>query len=105
MSAVLNERAHVALDAYVADLTWSPDSTSLAVAGGEGAVVLIEQVAGKPTSRAIGEHGMGVIAVSWQPGGNVFASAGQDGAVVLWDASSGNAVTRIRPGTAWTEHI
>jgi len=24
--AVLTERAHVALDAYVADLAWSPDS-------------------------------------------------------------------------------
>jgi WD40 repeat protein len=105
MSAMLTERAHVALDAYVADLAWSPDSASLAVAGGEGAVVLIEQVVTTPKSRTIGEHGMGVIAVSWQPGGNLFASTGQDGAVVLWDASSGNAAARIRPGIAWTEHI
>jgi WD40 repeat protein len=55
--------------------------------------------------RAIGEHGLGVIAVAWQPGSNVFASTGQDSTVVLWDAASGNAVTRIRPGTAWTEHL
>jgi len=103
--ATLTERTHVALDAYVADLAWSPDSASLAVAGGEGAVVLVEQVASAPKVRAIGEHGMGVIAVAWQPGSNLFASTGQDSAVVLWDASTGNAAARVRPGTAWTEHI
>jgi WD40 repeat protein len=103
--ATLTERAHVALDAYVADLAWSPDSASLAVAGGEGAVVLVEQVAGTPKARVLGEHGMGVIAVAWQPGGNLFASTGQDSAVVLWDASNGNVAARIRPGTSWTEQI
>jgi WD40 repeat protein len=103
--AVLTERAHVALDAYIADLAWSPDGASIAVAGGEGAVVLVEQVASAPKTRVLGEHGMGVIAVAWQPGGNLFASTGQDSAVVLWDASSGNVAARIRPGTAWTEQI
>src|SRR4051812_12929870 len=103
--ATLTERAHVALDAYVADLAWSPDSASLAVAGGEGAVVLVEQVAGAPKARVLGEHGMGVIAVAWQPGGNLFASTGQDSAVVLWDASDGNVAARIRPGASWTEQI
>jgi WD40 repeat protein len=103
--AVLTERAHVALDAYIADLTWSPDGASLAVAGGEGAVVLVEQVPSVPKARVLGEHGMGVIAVAWQPGGNLFASTGQDSAVVLWDAPGGNVVARLRPGTAWTEQI
>jgi WD40 repeat protein len=103
--SVLTERAHVALDAYVADLTWSPDSTSLAVAGGEGAVVLVEQADKTPKARVLGEHGMGVIAVAWQPGGKLFASTGQDSAVVLWDASTGNVAARIRPGMSWTEQI
>ena len=103
--AVLTERANLALDAYVADLTWSPDGNSLAVAGGEGAVVLVEQATTAPKARVLGEHGMGVIAVAWQPGGNLFASTGQDSAVVLWDASGGAAAARIRPGTAWTEQI
>ena len=103
--AVLTERVNIALDAYIADLAWSPDSASLAVAGGEGAVVRVDQVASHPKARAIGEHGMGVIAVAWQPGGSLFASTGQDGAVVLWDGSSGRAVGRMRPGTAWTEQI
>ena len=103
--ATLKEGAQISLDAYVADLAWSPDGASLAVAGGEGAVVRVEQVASAPKARAIGEHGMGVIAVAWQPGGKLFASTGQDSAVVLWDASSGNAVARLRPGTSWTEQI
>ena len=94
--AVLTQRANLALDAYVADLAWSPDSSSLAIAGGEGAVVLVEQIDSAPKSRAIGEHGLGVIAVAWQPGSNRFASTGQDSAVVLWDASSGGATARIR---------
>ncbi|MEJ0036318.1 MAG: WD40 repeat domain-containing protein [Gammaproteobacteria bacterium] len=103
--AVLTERAHVALDAYVADLAWSPDGASLAVAGGEGAVVLVEQIGGSPHARVLGEHGMGVIAVAWQPGGKLFASTGQDSAVVLWDASSGAVAARLRPGMSWTEQI
>jgi WD40 repeat protein len=103
--ATLTERAQVALDAYVADLAWSPDGTSLAVAGGEGAVVLVEQVATAPKPRVLGEHGMGVIAVAWQPGANQFASSGQDSAVVLWDVPSGNVAARFRPGTAWTDQI
>ncbi len=103
--AALTERAHVTLDAYVADLAWSPDGASLAVAGGEGAVVLMEQVTSTPKARVLGEHGMGVIAVAWQPGANRFASSGQDSVVMLWDAPGGNVVARLRPGTAWTEQI
>src|SRR5262245_60192190 len=103
--AVLTEGAHVALDAYVADLAWSPDGASLAIAGGEGAVVLVEQVISAPKPRVLGEHGMGVIAVAWQPGGDLFATSGQDSAVVLWDAAGDNFAARIRPGTSWTEQI
>jgi YD repeat-containing protein len=54
----------------------------------------------------LGEHGMGVIAVKWRPGSsNTLASTGQDSAVVLWDMSTSSAKQRLRPGTAWTEHI
>jgi YD repeat-containing protein len=105
VSATLNEGASIALDAYIVDVSWSSDSRSLAVAGGEGAVVVIDDAAGKPDPRVLGEHGMGVISVAWQPAGNTVASSGQDSAVALWDAASGNALKRLRPGTAWTEHI
>ena len=62
--AVLNEHASVALDTYVVDMAWSHDSKSLAIAGGEGAVALVEDAGGKPKSRVLGEHGMGAIAVA-----------------------------------------
>ncbi len=103
--ASLTERASLALDAYIADLAWSPDGAALAVAGGEGAVVLVNQAATVPEARMLGEHGMGVIAVAWQPGGDLFASTGQDSAVVLWNASSADVAARVRPGTAWTQQI
>ena len=103
--ATLNEGASLALDAYIVDLAWAPDGSSIAVAGGEGAVVLVENVAVPPKARVLGEHGMGVIAVAWQPGGKTIASSGQDSAVALWDSVTGSAIKRVRPGTAWTEHI
>jgi WD40 repeat protein len=103
--ATLNEGASLSLDAYIVDVAWSPDGRSLAVAGGEGAVVLVEDVATKPTSKVLGEHAMGVITVAWQPGGKTIASSGQDSSVALWDAVSGSTLKQMRPGTAWTEHI
>jgi WD40 repeat protein len=103
--AVLTERASVALDAYIVDIAWSHDSRALAVAGGEGAVALVENAADRPQARVLGEHGMGAIAVAWQPRTKVVASSGQDSAVVLWDTASGSALKHLRPGTAWTERL
>jgi WD40 repeat protein len=105
MSGVLTERASVALDTYVVDIAWSPDSRALAVAGGEGAVVLVENVAEQPRAKVMGEHAMGAIAVSWQPGTNIVASSGQDSAVALWDTAQGAEIKRVRPGMGWTERI
>ena len=48
--AVLSERTSVALDTYIVDVAWSPDGTALAVAGGEGAVVLVENMRGQAAS-------------------------------------------------------
>jgi len=109
-TAVLNERAAVSLETYVVDMAWSPDGAALAVAGGEGAVMLVEGIAEKPRHRVLGEHTMGAIAVAWKPGGSVLASSGQDSTVVVWDAAAApggeSAVrARLRPGSAWTDHI
>lgn len=104
-AAVLNERASVALDAYIVDLAWSPDGSSIAVAGGEGAVVLVNDVGTALKAQTLGEHGMGAIAVAWQPAGKTIASSGQDSAVVLWDSATTSEMKRLRPGTAWTEHL
>jgi WD40 repeat protein len=48
---------------------------------------------------------MGALAVAWQPRGDTIASSGQDGALVLWDATTASERMRVRPGTAWTEHL
>jgi WD40 repeat protein len=103
---VLKERASVALDTYIVQLAWAPDSAALVVAGGEGAVIRVDLAAEKPQPRVLGEHGMGVISVAWQSAGRkVIASSGQDGAVALWDATTHAELKRFRPGMAWTEHI
>lgn len=90
-SAVLTERAGVALDTYVVDIAWSHDNRSLAVAGGEGAVVLVADVATKPRHRVLGEHGMGALKVTWHPNSQVLASSGQDGSVALWASGEDSA--------------
>lgn len=103
--ATLTRRAHIALDAYVVDCAWAPDSRSLAVAGGEGAIVLIDNANSNAKVRALGEHAMGALTVAWQPNGNIIASSGQDSTLILWDAATATAQKRLRPGTAWTEHL
>jgi WD40 repeat protein len=105
MSAVLTEGASVALDTYVVDIDWSRDGRALAVAGGEGAVVLVDNLEEKPRAKVLGEHAMGAIAVGWQPGGKLVASSGQDSSVALWDAEQGTEIKRLRPGMGWTERI
>ena len=108
MTAVLDERASVSLDTYVVDIAWSADSNAFAVAGGEGGVVVVDDVLAKPRVRVLGEHAMGAIAVSWRPGSSTVASSGQDSAVVLWDVTATGdaaATKRLRPGMGWTERI
>ena len=68
-SAILERRGSVALDDYVAEVSWSGDSRRLAVAGGEGKVFVLAHDASSITARAVGEHGMGAITVAWQPRG------------------------------------
>jgi WD40 repeat protein len=107
--AFLEPRAQAKLDDYVVDLAWSPDSTAIAVAGGEGQVALGSFGGEALALRTIGEHPMGVLAVAWQPrgarsSGDRFATSGQDGALVLWGAD-GATLRRLRPGVAATEHL
>ncbi|MFZ9651941.1 MAG: WD40 repeat domain-containing protein [Steroidobacteraceae bacterium] len=104
-NALLELRASVALDDYVADIAWSNDARRLAIAGGEGKMFLVEFDAERLRPREIGEHGLGALAVAWQPGGDAFVSSGQDSALVAWDGSSGAVLQRRRPATAWTQHL
>jgi WD40 repeat protein len=96
-------RARIELGDYPVGAAWSPDGAALVIAGGEGAILLLQLDADR-TLRRIGEHPGGALAVAWQKAGNVFASSGQDGAVKLWDARTLAART-IHEGTEWSEHL
>jgi WD40 repeat protein len=101
--ARLRPSARIELGDYPVDAAWSSDGKSLAVAGGEGAVLLLSATAGEPP-RPIGRHEGGVLAVAWQRAGRLFASSGQDGVVLLWDARS-LAATPIHRGKEWSEQL
>lgn len=107
--AFLEPRAQASLDDYVLDLAWSPDSTAIAIAGGEGRVALAAFTGDALSLRTVGEHAMGTLAVAWQPrgargGGDRFATSGQDAALVLW-STTGEPIKRLRPAVAATEHL
>jgi WD40 repeat protein len=105
--ALLEPRASVVLDDYVADLAWSPDGLRLAIAGGEGRVFLATHspAAKSLAARQLGDHGMGALAVAWQPKGETVVTSGQDNAIAFWDGVSGDERRRLRPAMAWTEHL
>lgn len=100
-TAILERRESVALDDYVVDISWSPDARRVAVAGGEGKVILLSHDGSSLTAKIAGEHGMGAIAVAWQPRGAQFVSSGQDSRVVLYDAD-GRRLAEQRPSMSWS---
>ena len=99
----LRPHERIELGDYPVDAAWSADGRSLAVAGGEGAVLLLSCVSAE-APLAIGRHEGGVLAVTWQPAGRLFASSGQDGVVLLWDARSFQAEA-IHRGKEWSEQL
>lgn len=102
--AILEPRGSVALDDYVVDVAWSPDSRRLAVAGGEGKIFLLDRHDTSLAARTIGEHGMGALAVAWQPRGDKFVTSGQDSRLALYDAD-GQLLSEQRPAMAWTTAV
>jgi WD40 repeat protein len=105
IAAHLAKRATVALDTYIVDCAWSSDSTALAIAGGEGAVLLITRAAANPEVRKLGQHALGTLAIAWQPGSGTIASSGQDGTLMLWNAAAAVPAKLLNSGTTWTEHL
>jgi len=99
----LRPRERVELGDYPVEAAWSSDGRCLAVAGGEGAVLLLP-IAAPAAAQPIGRHDGGVLAVAWQSAGGLFASSGQDGNVLLWDARSLQA-RAIHHGSEWSEQL
>lgn len=95
-SAILDPLHSAKVDDFVASLAWSTDGQSLAVAGGEGKVFLLRDIANSLESKEVGEHMLGALAVAWQPGGSHFASIGQDGRLVVFDGASGAELASAR---------
>ena len=105
IQAHLEKRASVALDTYIVDCTWSADSAAVAIAGGEGAVLLIASAVTKPQVRTLGQHAFGTLAVAWQPGSGAIASSGQDGNLMLWNQDASVPPQLLSSGKSWTEHL
>jgi WD40 repeat protein len=99
----LRPRERIELGDYPVDAAWSGDGKLLAVAGGEGGVLLLSMAAPQQP-KVIGRHYGGVLALGWQPAGRLFASSGQDGVVLLWDARSLES-TPIQRSKEWSEQL
>jgi WD40 repeat protein len=99
----LRLRARIELADYPLDAAWAADGGSLAIAGGEGAVLLAD--AGPAlAARQIGLHRGGALALAWQRAGRLFASSGQDGRVLLWDAHTLKPQP-IHQGATWCDRL
>ena len=105
IDAHLAKRATLALDTYIVDCDWSSDSAAVAIAGGEGAVLLADGASANPSVRKLGEHALGTLAIAWQPGSRTIASSGQDSAVMLWNADAAAPAKLLSSGRTWTEHL
>jgi WD40 repeat protein len=103
--AHLAKRAGVALDTYIVDCTWSSDSRAVAVAGGEGAVLLVASALTRPEVRVLGEHAHGTLAIAWQPGSGSIASSGQDGKLMLWNEDAAVPEKLLGSSRSWTDHL
>lgn len=88
----------------VISLDWSPDAKFLAVAGTNGALVVLDAATGAVRHKPAG-HRMGAMRVAWSPDGLWLASAGQDGKIKLWHSQTGELTRELAGGSAWVEHL
>jgi WD40 repeat protein len=89
--AALTLRGHFDYD--VRALTFSPDGSRLASAGGDGVLKLWEPATGQEILTLSG-HRDWVNGVAFSPDGRYLASASSDGTVVVWDGSPPDAGER-----------
>lgn len=88
----------------VISLDWSPDGKFLAVAGTDGALVVLDAATGS-VRHQLTRHRMGAMRVAWSPDGLWLASGGQDGKIKLWHSQSGELAHEFAGGGAWVEHL
>ena len=82
--------------AVVRDLVYI-DERTLAVAGGDGVIILwdVSDAANPKVLHALGGHVGAVHALDWSAGAGLLASAGEDGSVRTWNPVSGKEVRQL----------
>lgn len=88
----------------IADLSWSPDATRLAVADAAGSVTVLD-LAGGAIVWSVMAHMAGALQVNWCADDHAIASAGQDGIVKLWDPRTGAVTGARRINDTWVDHL
>lgn len=76
------------------DIALSPDDRTLAVAGADRTVRLVDTTTHQVTTTLTG-HTAPVHAVAFSPDGTRLASAGQNGEIFVWDRAAGTATMRL----------
>jgi WD40 repeat protein len=69
------------------DGRWSPDSTTWAVAEGDGSVVLENLATGAVLGTLVGHTGAAT-SLAFSPDGHLLAAGGDDGTVLIWDVAT-----------------
>ena len=103
--AVLTPGASGRVEDFPLCVSWAPDSSRFALAGGEGGVfsgLLADEAL---RIEKLGAHGMGAMDVAWRPGHPQFASCGQDNSIACWDAGNGAQLWRSPRGRQWIEKL
>lgn len=89
---------------YVTGLKWTPDGKRLAVATGEGPIIVFDGQNGVERTRFRG-HALGTLSISWTSDGKTLASGGQEKFVRLWGQTSDEEVAKIDCGVSTVEHL
>ena len=91
---------------WISRLRWSPRGDMLAIGGGDGIAVFVNEFGGSPTFR-LREHAAPVKDIAFSPDGKLLASCSADTTIVLYRLEPGNAhvVTTIQGGRDSVEAI
>ena len=72
---------------FVHQLSWHPDGTRLATAGGDSGVKIWETQTGIEVL-SLNDHDAAVCSVDWSPNGLRLASGNIIGGVIIWNATA-----------------
>jgi len=87
----------------VCEISYSPDGSRLACAGGAG-IQIRDAVNGKIIRSWIGHVG-GVVSVAFSPDGKTIASGGRDNMIRIWEVSTGAIKATLEGHTDWVTSV